>query len=89
MKNKPTTVKIIDVDTQPSYELNHKLYVFSNTTAMIINMLKQTLCGQYKHYWFGCVPQGFPESEANVQIRNNYPYFQDLDGTPIRVEFID
>ena len=43
MENKPTTVKIIDVDTQPSYELNHKLYVFSNTTAMIINMLKQTL----------------------------------------------
>lgn len=86
MTNEGQQVEIIDVDTKPSFKTQDKVYEFKDTTSMLLTLIDHKFYGQYKHYWYGQVPQGHPESEASRQIRNNYQYFASLPHEPITIK---
>lgn len=86
MTNNYEQVEIVDVDHKPSYKHKGKLYGFKDTTSMLLTLIDHHFYGQFKHYWYGQVPQGYPESEASRQIRNNYQYFANLPHQPISIK---
>lgn len=88
MTNNYQEVKLTNVDQGPKYpryQYQNKIYQFKDTTSLLLNLIDHHFYGQYRHYWYGQVPQGYPESEASRQIRTNYQYFSSLPHEPINV----